>query len=170
MRGRPRSYPNPPAGWRYCSKCKTVKLDTEFSTRNRVGSKVYLSSQCRPCMAKAAHSWYHSKGGAEWMAHHRAANRERMAAISRQSRLKTAFGLTETDYAAKLAEQSGCCGLCGRSALLSSKRFAVDHDHETGTIRALLCSSCNTGLGLLQDEPALLREAADYIERYREGK
>jgi hypothetical protein len=43
----------------------------------------------------------------------------------------------------------------------------VDHDHITGRVRALLCSGCNTGIGHLQDDPDVLRRAADYIEQHR---
>lgn len=47
------------------------------------------------------------------------------------------------------------------------RTLAVDHDHETGCLRGLLCEGCNRGIGLLRDDPDLLRRAADYIERFR---
>ncbi len=46
-------------------------------------------------------------------------------------------------------------------------RLAIDHDHKTGQVRSLLCKKCNGVLGLVDDDPALLRAAADYIERHR---
>jgi hypothetical protein len=64
--------------------------------------------------------------------------------------------------------QEGKCALChtdkpnGRG-----KRLHVDHCHGTGKIRALLCHSCNAGLGAFKDDPALLRAAIDYLEKYR---
>lgn len=52
-----------------------------------------------------------------------------------------------------------CCG-CGREA----KRMVIDHDHKTGQARGRLCDSCNRGMGLLQDNPMILRSLADYLE------
>lgn len=51
------------------------------------------------------------------------------------------------------------CALCG-----STKRLSVDHDHTSGKVRGILCSNCNTGLGLFKEQPMLLRKAAVYLE------
>lgn len=53
------------------------------------------------------------------------------------------------------------CDICGRRAT------DVDHDHSTGEVRGFLCGPCNTSIGLLQDNPALLIRAADYVKRAR---
>ena len=58
--------------------------------------------------------------------------------------------------------QGGLCAICGRKQ--PEKWLAVDHDHETGVIRGLLCSRCNSGLGQFKDNPDRLRLAADYLE------
>jgi hypothetical protein len=71
-----------------------------------------------------------------------------------------------------LEAQGGCCAVCRKPESARNKRgellpLAVDHCHQTGKVRALLCSLCNKGIGLFGDDPALLRAAADYLERYR---
>ena len=82
-----------------------------------------------------------------------------------RERLMRKFGITLEQYNQMLAEQGGTCAIC--HAVPGLRRLAVDHDHATGTIRGLLCSECNKALGLLEDDPALLRQAADYLERSR---
>lgn len=66
--------------------------------------------------------------------------------------------------------QEGCCGIC--SVPISLDRNArnpanLDHDHNTGNARQLLCRNCNQGLGFFFDNPSLLREAAEYIEFHK---
>ena len=87
--------------------------------------------------------------------------------------LKRDYGISLGDYLQLLEAQKCCCALCGRqdgderNNNNGSKRLSVDHDHETGIIRGLLCSNCNKGLGSLMDSPELLRAAADYIEQHK---
>lgn len=71
------------------------------------------------------------------------------------------YGLSPEQYEAMLDESGGRCALCGREAKLH-----VDHNHETGKVRGLLCVTCNTGLGKLKVDRgiALLRQAISYIE------
>jgi len=76
--------------------------------------------------------------------------------------LRRTYGITLEDYAALLDQQGGVCRLCGKPP--SKKSLHVDHCHESGKIRGLLCSKCNTALGLANDSPDLLRRMAFYLE------
>jgi hypothetical protein len=60
-----------------------------------------------------------------------------------------------------LAEQNGLCAVCHAATAVH-----VDHDHETGAVRSLLCFNCNGGLGQFRDDPVVLRAAADYVEEH----
>ena len=60
-----------------------------------------------------------------------------------------------------LARQGGACGICGNAG----DGLVLDHSHETGAIRGLLCGRCNVGLPWFKDDPTLLRRAASYLER-----
>lgn len=89
---------------------------------------------------------------------------------SRASRLMREYGITLDQYDAMLAAQDGLCAICGSppdpAGYKASSILHVDHDHETGQVRALLCLNCNRGLGHYFDKPDLLRKAADYLEFY----
>jgi hypothetical protein len=61
-------------------------------------------------------------------------------------------------------DQEGRCAICGDE--LSEDAFRIDHNHQTGKVRGLLCISCNTGIGLLQDSPEVLSSAAEYIKKH----
>lgn len=82
--------------------------------------------------------------------------------------LKRYYGLTREQYDALLAEQGGGCAVCGKTVDImdgEEQMLAVDHCHETGEVRGLMCRNHNVGLGLFNDDPAMLRKMADYIER-----
>jgi hypothetical protein len=79
------------------------------------------------------------------------------------SSLKRSYGITEAEYLDILDQQNGLCAICGTSESDSPKRFAVDHNHETGEVRGVLCSSCNLGLGNFGDKPENLASAVKYL-------
>lgn len=89
--------------------------------------------------------------------------------------MRAKYGIGEDDYQRILAEQGYVCAICSRPerAMFSRgdvekvKRLAIDHCHATGVVRALLCQTCNQGVGSFGDDPAMLRSAADYIEAHR---
>ena len=74
------------------------------------------------------------------------------------------YGLTAKEYARLLANQGGVCAICGERP--AKYRLNVDHNHKTGAVRALICHSCNRGIGYLRDSPEVLRKAANYIEAH----
>lgn len=76
-------------------------------------------------------------------------------------------GITADDYDTMLVNQGGVCAICGtdQPGGRRSERFHVDHDHETGEVRGLLCNECNQGLGKFQDSVEMLRAAIQYLAR-----
>jgi Recombination endonuclease VII len=75
-------------------------------------------------------------------------------------------GVTDEQYEMMLLAQCGRCAICGHQATGESKteRLYVDHDHRTRKLRGLLCHNCNLGIGNLQDDPAIIRTALEYVE------
>ena len=129
-----------PEGMKFCPDCAMVKSTDDF-VRNR-GSADGLTSYCKPC---------HTARGVE--------SRTRLHGSTRDYHLKRRYGLNSAEVAAMIEAQRGLCAIC----LLPDPEH-VDHDHETGRVRAILCFNCNGGLGQFKDRPDLLRRGADYLE------
>jgi hypothetical protein len=78
--------------------------------------------------------------------------------------LKREYGLTKEDYLEMLKFQNGVCAICCNPE--KKKRLAVDHCHNTGKIRGLLCTRCNTSIGRFNDDVELLQKAIDYLKTH----
>lgn len=82
----------------------------------------------------------------------------------RASQIKYNYGLNLEQINKILIKQDYKCAICDRS--LIETRGCIDHDHKVKEVRGILCHQCNTGLGLLNENPELLRKAALYIETW----
>lgn len=87
---------------------------------------------------------------------------------SRNHLLRTQYGLTPEQFDSMLAAQGGICPGC-KTATPGGQfnQWHVDHDHETGAVRGLLCRKCNLLLGYAKDNPDTLRRLAEYLEALR---
>jgi len=81
--------------------------------------------------------------------------------------LMTLYGITLEDRQRMFEEQNGCCAICGTHQSNLEKGLYVDHDHETGVVRALLCFMCNIGLGGFKDDPELMKKGIGYVQKYK---
>jgi hypothetical protein len=87
----------------------------------------------------------------------------------RAEKLKAKYGMTLDDYDAMLEDQQGRCAICGLTPAEAGHKgkhegiLFIDHDHETGKVRKLLCRDCNFGLGFFHDSPERLEAAARYL-------
>lgn len=84
--------------------------------------------------------------------------------IRRNSLLKTKFGITLDQYNEMLVEQNGVCAICGK--IDKFQALSVDHSHQSGKVRGLLCSSCNNGLGRFKDSHEILQKAIEYLHKH----
>ncbi|MFD7132541.1 endonuclease VII domain-containing protein [Streptomyces sp. NPDC059894] len=81
------------------------------------------------------------------------------AAEGRAGHLMRQYGMTEAERATMIASQMGLCVIC-----LKAPAVHVDHCHETGKVRGVLCFNCNSAIGKLGDDPDAVRRAAAYLE------
>ncbi len=87
-------------------------------------------------------------------------------AYFKRRHIRRTYGLSVTEYDAMVAAQDGKCAVC-LVTLSLGKSTHVDHCHDTGKIRGVLCHGCNTCLGHAGDDPVRLRALAEYVERHR---
>ena len=78
-------------------------------------------------------------------------------------RVHRKYGISPTDWDALLDAQGGKCPICQADLAEIGRRPATDHDHQTGMVRGILCHTCNVGIGYLQDDPEIMRRAAEYV-------
>jgi hypothetical protein len=111
-----------------------------MNTRTSVEQRAQHAEKMRAFRATTEGQAYHQN----WIAE----NKEAVQKIGRRHLLKRRYGITLEEYDALFVRQSGTCALCQRPP--QRRRLAVDHDHETGEIRGLLCVTCNSMLGHLE--------------------
>ncbi len=74
------------------------------------------------------------------------------------------YGLTPDEYHRLLGKQAGECAICGRHAEELGRPLVVDHNHESGEVRGLLCNGCNVGIGCFGENAWIVAKAAEYLE------
>lgn len=158
----PRREPLPLDTPKACRKCGVTKTLADFSLSRKAtetANAVYRSD-CKECCSTRARQWF-------------AENSDRANENRRRWNLQNTYGLSVAEYNALLRKQGGVCAVCGKDEPnahgRTGKQFrlAVDHCHETGAVRGLLCQKCNRAIGLLGDDPALMRKAISYLLRHR---
>lgn len=86
----------------------------------------------------------------------------------RNNQLKLNYGITLKDYNALLKNQNDCCAICNNHKSLFKKSLSVDHCHETGVVRKLLCKNCNIVLGIIKENVDVLSKMIDYIKKHND--
>lgn len=130
-----------------CTACRASLPHTEFHRTGRGGRL----KKCRVCRAAARKVW-------------RESHKDKQVQYRRRFNLAS-YGITEAEYDVMLNAQGGGCAIC-RKPCRSGRQLAVDHDHRSGRVRALLCVVCNQSLGVYE---TIREEAARFLAEYGEG-
>jgi len=83
--------------------------------------------------------------------------------------LKNKYGITDAIYSEMLSKQNNVCAICHEpektidGPTQKIKELAVDHCHDTGKVRGLLCANCNRGIGLLNHDEKIIKRAIEYL-------
>lgn len=138
-----------PLAMKRCPRCRSHKLTTEFSKNRRRGDG--LQYHCKKCCGELAKLRASDRRAGYRTAHYRIKK----------------YGVDEETFDAMVESQGGGCAICGRKPEdFVGDRFrtlCVDHDHNTGVIRGVLCQRCNRGLGMFDDDPGRMKTAAKYL-------
>lgn len=149
-----------------CSRCKEIKPRTEFYKNGKTPDG--LRSHCKECNRKLNKDYYERnkekeiERGRKWAKE----NPESKKKIYRRQNLKRNYGITLEEYEDLLRQQGGRCAICKSADPVHTTNFAVDHCHDTGVVRGLLCMNCNQGLGKFKDSKEILSRAIEYLGEF----
>jgi hypothetical protein len=131
-----------------CRRCDEWKPADEDHFHRNNSRRIPFQDWCRECQNGHIEAQYRSGLKRDWTLRHR-------------------FGITALDYERILASQGGVCAFCRRPERArvgrrgGVKRLAVDHCHDTGEVRRLLCTACNTAYGKLEERPETIARLLD---------
>lgn len=157
---------------RHCTGCNTTKIITEF-VKDKY-DKSGFTYRCKKCRNKASYEWNQNNKDKVKAANLK--NRDKRKQFynspegiisSRKAHLKRIYNLTLDAFDKMLEDQNFKCAVCeGNETHDKHRVMAVDHCHETGKIRGLLCFKCNSALGNFNDNKQLLINAIKYLEKH----
>ena len=162
-----------------CSKCKLEKGALEFNHNKR--HKDGLSAWCKSCTTEynkdyfkknrdvliEAHKEFYIDHREEIKDYYTVRNITSDVRFSHRTSHLKKYGLSGEEYDEILIKQEGKCAICGRHQSELTRRLFIDHNHDTGKVRALLCYYCNTILSCAHDDIAILETTIKYLQLYK---
>lgn len=134
-----------------CTMCRKIKIISEFT--NKTSAKDGKESSCKECK----YAW-----NKRWA--------EENKQIIRSGKLTQCYNINLDYYNELFKQQEGRCAICNIHQSELTRILSVDHNHETGEIRGLLCGKCNVGLGHYNDNIKLLKKAIDYLKLSKDDR
>ena len=132
-----------------CTKCRKTKNKSEFFKDKKRSDG--LRHWCKKCCNEANKKWYRSN--------YRSV---------KNTQLKSTYGVTLEFIEDMYDRQEGLCCICQSEVFINttdkSLQGYIDHNHDTLEIRGILCTRCNTGLGMFKDSPDILEKAISYLK------
>ena len=149
-------------GSRVCRTCANARRRVKIRMPRRANATSFKKGRI------ATNKLFASEGE-RYLAH-----RDEILIRTRANGIKTRFGITMPEYVQMKEMQGPLCAMCGeimiterRTRGTSGRSPVLDHDHNTGQLRAFIHRNCNAALGLLSEDPQKFRQAAEYLEKYR---
>ena len=157
-----------------CSICRETKEKKFFAFNNKDSGK--LMSACKDCSNKKQREFReknkeavrendkkqyqkHKEKRIEYAREYRRKYPEK----TKETNLKSKYGISLKEYTLKLKQQNNKCFICGKNQKEHSRALSVDHNHKTGKVRGLLCDGCNYGVGFLEKHK---KKYEEYLEKF----
>lgn len=146
-----------------CVWCKNCMA--EYSKRYRLRPEIKIKNAERGKRYRQNNKEKIAKQNKEYR--NRPEVKARKAANEKNNCLLRKYGITFNQKQKMIADQNSRCAIC-KEILDNGRNTHVDHNHETGKIRGILCDNCNKAIGLLRDSPIFTRAATEYLIKYNE--
>lgn len=158
-----------------CKVCGETKPLEQF--HRAAGMRDGHRNECKSCLNARHRGWYERNREyaiertrrwarenperlAETRRKYHEEHREERSQRNRASHLQRKYGLSPDDVEFLVVAQGGKCRICGAA---EGKKLHVDHHHDSGLVRGLLCGKCNKAIGLLNEDPQLFEAATSYL-------
>lgn len=144
---------------RTCPRCEIEQPETEYDQYRKV---------CKSCRRAEQRARYERRLAEDPTFRERLTRKYReRARFYRQRDTWARIGVTFNQREQMAADQNGECAICHRVPGPDERMLGVDHDHETGRVRGLLCNPCNLILGHARDDVTVLQAAIDYLNSHK---
>lgn len=150
-----------PDGTKWCGACLQFRPVAQFHSHRKTFDG--RQTRCKFCQAVNHETWRRKNLShvAKKLREKRAEDPERFRDYERRHN----YGLAPGEFQKMLAGQNHQCAICRTDSPAPRSNFAVDHDHETGIVRGLLCTNCNIGIGNLKHSETILLAAVSYLKK-----
>lgn len=158
-----------------CKGCERELSFDQFYVKDRATGR--LCARCKDCDKANRQAYYrankdriksnvraYQKANPEVQA--RAVERRRANGKRRAADIKAKYGISRDQYEGMLERAGHVCEICGRDPReVSKKGYCIDHCHDSGAVRGILCHPCNAALGNFRDDVDVMRRAIEYLEK-----
>lgn len=163
-----------------CTECGKSKPLNQYS--KKPDTTDLLQPKCKSCVAAINRDHYVKNKGArltyqkkyqeensEARNEYAKAWRKKNKDYIKQFDLIRVYGITQEEKLKMIEDQNGLCAICA-NILFENRTTHIDHCHDTGKIRAILCHGCNTGIGLFKESIPALQSSISYLEKFNNAK
>ncbi len=161
-------------GKKTCLKCGLTKDVSEFEFRESHNGKKYYRSPCKKCANERKRGYSKkyrllyrheiNKKANERIKERKKAGDVKLTKSLKNARLKHLYGITLEEYEKQKETQKNRCYICNTKE--QKKALSVDHNHNTGKVRKLLCWKCNVILGAIEEDETILNKMIQYLKEH----
>lgn len=145
---------------RHCKACNQDRPEPDFYGKKRPDAKPGFQWICKSCRSEYMKNRIKNETPEQ---------RERRRKMVRENWFRSKYNISVADYDLMFAAQNGLCASCNLppGGAKNNSVLHVDHDHETGTVRALLCGDCNRAFGIMNEDPDRIWQLLLYARRHQ---